>query len=125
MGRGAVHQRATGGDPQPKRLSRDALHAARMGYCGPRGIALSVFLSWPIDDQDAALTWASHEAARCGSCGHHPDEPARHLHVDVCPGCVVLQRTQAGEDVKARGARLRAASGTPAQCPRCTADAPS
>lgn len=44
-----------------------------MAYCGPKGIPLSVFLSWSEDDQDAALQWQAHESQRCPQCGTHPD----------------------------------------------------
>jgi len=57
-----------------------------MAYCGPRGIPLSTFLAWDDESQDAALTWARHEAMRCPSCGAHPDEPQHH-HVEVCRSC--------------------------------------
>ena len=94
-----------------------------MAYCGPARLAHSDFLAWSQDDQDKALMWQAHEARRCSSCGHHSEEGIRHVHVDVCPGCVAVQRTSAGEDSKVRGARLRMISGSPGGCARCKTDA--
>jgi len=95
-----------------------------MAYCGPRGIARSDFLRWDLDDQDAAMAWQSYENARCGSCGHHPDEPTRHLHVDVCPGCVDVQRTrESGALEETRGSHLRWAGGGAGGCQRCIDEA--
>jgi hypothetical protein len=90
-----------------------------MAYCGPRGIPRSTFLSWPTEDQDAALGWQAYEARRCSSCGYHPAEGSRHTHIDICPGCVVLQRTQKSEQVRERGAVIRMAGGDPGGCDRC------
>lgn len=92
-----------------------------MGYCGPRGIPLSTFLSWPQNDQDAALAWAGHESRRCSSCGHHPDAGDQvHVHVDVCRGCAAREAaTKAAKDVP--GAHLRMAQGTKGTCPDCIA----
>lgn len=89
-----------------------------MAYCGPRGIPLSTFLSWDQHDQDAALAWAGHESRRCQSCGSHPDEGARHAHVDVCPGCVTADRV-AGDAKEIRGAHVKLAAGSAGACPRC------
>lgn len=89
-----------------------------MAYCGPRGIPLSTFLGWEQADQDAALSWAGYESRRCSSCGTHPDEPARHPHVDTCTSCVA--RDQAIADAKdLPGAHVHLVTGTPATCPRC------
>lgn len=89
-----------------------------MAYCGPRGIPLSGFLSWDQHDQDAALAWAGHESRRCRSCGYHPDEGPRHTHVDVCPGCVQMDRAS-GDAKDIRGAHVRPVNGSLADCPRC------
>ena len=40
-----------------------------MAYCGPRGIPLSTFLGWAVDDQAAALAWQADDASRCPNCG--------------------------------------------------------
>lgn len=78
-----------------------------MAYCGPRGIPLSVFLSWDDDDQDAALAWQAHEAGRCPSCGTHPDEwteslgghrDAYHGELVICPGCQQLDATRSNHE---------------------------
>lgn len=90
-----------------------------MAYCGPRGIPLTVFLTWETSDQDAALSWQSYEARRCSRCGHHPDEPARHPHVDVCPGCVAVERAHKSEDAQVPGAHVRMAYGQTNACTRC------
>lgn len=65
---------------------------ARMAYCGPHGIPLSVFLSWPVDDQAAALGWLADERTRCSNCGtaewewiENPD--FADAHARICPGC--------------------------------------
>ncbi|MGN8245234.1 hypothetical protein ACTHAM_002353 [Cellulomonas soli] len=92
-----------------------------MAYCGPRGIPLSAFLSWSQHDQDAALEWAGYESRRCRGCGSHPDEGARHAHVDICDGCVKQEAaTRASKDEP--GAHVRLVAGTLAQCPRCVAE---
>lgn len=96
-----------------------------MAYCGPRGIPLSTFLCWDQGDQDAALAWAGHEAHRCPSCGFHPDEhPDRpHAHIDVCPGCVAVERTTQTDEAKStRGAHVHLARDG-ASCARCARDA--
>lgn len=93
-----------------------------MAYCGPRGIPLTEFLAWDDVDQDAALAWQSYEARRCRSCGHHPDEPPRHPHIDVCPDCVQLERTRNTDDAKVPGAHVHLAAGTAKSCPRCQAE---
>lgn len=87
-----------------------------MAYCGPRGIPLSVFLSWDQADQDAALTWAAHEARRCPACHTHPDEwnedtggrrDAYHAELVICPGCRALDAIRDREaDSKHQGAHL-------------------
>lgn len=93
-----------------------------MAYCGPRGIPLTEFLAWDETDQDAALAWQSYESRRCRACGHHPDEPARHPHIDVCPDCVQLERARALEDAKVPGAHVHLAAGTAGTCSRCLAE---
>ncbi|WP_182112886.1 hypothetical protein [Actinotalea sp. JY-7876] len=93
-----------------------------MAYCGPRGIPLSAFLRWEQDDQDAALAWSGYEARRCSSCGTHPDEGPRHVHINVCSGCVERDRAAGDEAAKVRGAHIHLAGGTSASCPRCTAE---
>lgn len=93
-----------------------------MGYCGPRGIPLSQFLSWDQADQDAALAWAGHESRRCSSCGHHPDVDDRtvHTHVDVCPGCArTAMASKAASETP--GAHVHLAPGRTGDCPRCVA----
>ena len=92
-----------------------------MAYCGPRGIPLSRFLSWPQDDQDAALAWAGYESRRCRSCGHHPDEDLNHVHVDVCPGCVA-RKPYEKDAADTPGAHARLARGHRADCTRCKAE---
>lgn len=103
---------------------------ARMAYCGPRGIPLSQFLSWPEADQQAALGWQVNESRRCTACGTHPDEwdeksggdrNAYHAELSQCPGCVQLERLkEAPEVVKGqRGVQMRLARGTAKECVRC------
>lgn len=97
-----------------------------MAYCGPRGIPLSVFLSWPEADQQAALGWQAHEGRRCGSCGTHPDDwdedkHAYHPEAFQCAGCRDVERTkQAPEVVNGeRGLHIRLVPGTHKDCSRC------
>lgn len=92
-----------------------------MRYVGPRGLPLSEFLSWPEQDQDAALAWQGHEARRCGTCGHHPDNGRVHAHVDICPGCAAREAVPK-EDREMPGAHIRLAPGTADRCPRCRED---
>jgi hypothetical protein len=99
-----------------------------MAYCAPKGIPLSVFLTWSDTDQEAALAWQAHESRRCGSCGTHPDDWSRdrhafHAEMYVCPGCVEVQRRQDDPAVKGstqRGLHVRLAHGHPRTCTRCT-----
>lgn len=90
-----------------------------MAYCAPRGIPLrEVFLRWPQEDQDDALTWAAHEARRCSGCGTHPDDwdpdagGERHAfraEPYQCQGCVETQRTAEAPEMQdgQRGMRVR------------------
>lgn len=89
-----------------------------MAYCGPKGIALSAFLDWPQEDQDAALEWAAYENRRCGRCGSHPAEGTNHVHVDLCQGCQRLDAVR--EDVKDPGLHAHLVGGRNAECERCT-----
>jgi hypothetical protein len=99
-----------------------------MSYCGPRGIALSTFLSWTPEDQEAALAWQTHEARRHATCGTHPEDfPSRepsdvHFHPAVCRGCQELERAReqlaADHDVT-RGLSIVTAVGPAAECAVC------
>ncbi len=65
---------------------------ARMAYCGPRGIPLSTFLNWPVDDQAAAIAWMVEDRLRCQSCGTaewewEADLGAYTADAHVCMGC--------------------------------------
>ncbi len=93
-----------------------------MAYCGPKGIPLEEFLAWGEASQDAALAWQAYEARRCPGCGAHPEEGPRHAHIDVCAGCVARGHAEESEDLKARGAHIRMAAGTPGQCRRCLSE---
>jgi hypothetical protein len=53
-----------------KRLRRDSLHAARMAYCGPKGIELDAFLRWSRRSQQAALDWQAFEGRGAGTAAH-------------------------------------------------------
>jgi hypothetical protein len=99
-----------------------------MAYCGPRGIPLSVFLTWSAEDQEAALAWATHEARRHSVCGTHPEdfaEPANpdvHFHPAVCVGCQRLEAARealAADKDATRGLSIVAAVGAPRSCPTC------
>lgn len=90
-----------------------------MAYCGPRGIPLSQFLEWSQEDQDAALGWSSYEARRCRSCGRHPAEGETHVHVDVCPGCIAVDKANQTDDAKVPGAHTRLVGGSFKSCSRC------
>lgn len=77
---------------------------AVMAYCGPRGIPRSMFLSWPDDDQDAALAWAELDRVVCKRCGtEHADwdpklggDPEAFLPLRVTDqGCYLLDAAQA------------------------------
>lgn len=64
----------------------------RMAYCGPRGIPLSTFLNWPVDDQAAALSWQAEDSHRCPGCGTHDwqweeDWEFAEPEAYVCRGC--------------------------------------
>lgn len=56
---------------------------------------LSVFLSWGQDDQDAALAYEAWEAARCHTCGTHPDDLAAATYVGAvnvhCAACAAVE----------------------------------
>lgn len=73
-----------------------------MGYCGPRGIPLSTFLSWKQSDQDMALAWAAREGQRCPSCGVHPDDSLdREAVKSPCMSCQEVN--EAREELRVRG----------------------
>lgn len=87
-----------------------------MAYCGPKGIPLSRFLGWPQEDQDAALEWQAHEAARCTGCGTHtyewnPSEggsrQAYAARLVICPGCLAKERVSGGDEAKNAGPGAR------------------
>jgi hypothetical protein len=107
-----------------------------MGYCGPRGIPLSVFLGrkvhpgvdpeWTAADREDALAWADFEARRCTSCGTHPDEwaedrqTAYHAHLKECRGCTQQRRLAATDEAKrGEGRYVVMAGGSAADCPQC------
>lgn len=102
-----------------------------MAYCGPHGIPLHEFLTWPDESQQAALAWQSHEGRRHGPCGTHPDDfpdggrgtDEAHFHESICVGCQRMQAAQ--ERMRADtdgtpGVVLRLASGPASTCPRCS-----
>jgi hypothetical protein len=87
---------------------------AVMAYCGPRGIARSRFLSWPAEDQDAALAWAQLDRTVCKRCGTEPADwdPAHGGHreafvplVRIDPGCELIDAMQGNlqDDIKNHG----------------------
>ncbi|GAB2613541.1 hypothetical protein GCM10027067_26360 [Pseudactinotalea suaedae] len=92
-----------------------------MRYCGPKGIPLDEFLSWPQTSQDAALEWQAHEQRRCGQCGYHPEEHPTgvHAHVDVCPGCAARAKGEKAATAADDGAAVRLATGSLGTCQRC------
>jgi len=106
-----------------------------MDYCGPKGLGLHEFLSWPQESQDAALAWQAYNNRRCGQCGVHLDDwkedlggdrEAWHAEQYTCPGCLKLGRLQETlQDAKGGigpGVHTRLALGAPHDCPRCTPD---
>lgn len=101
-----------------------------MAYCGPKGIPLSTFLSWPDEDQQAALAWQSHEGKR-HTCGTHAEDwtgpdgrrvEAVHFVEQACPGCAALERARealtASKD-GTRGVGLVAHTGPRSACTSC------
>ena len=83
-----------------------------MADCGPRGIALSAFLGWPQDDQDAALAWQARESSRCGGCGTYEadwddDRRAWVPEVHLCPGCEQLESTREKQPPGFHGVHVR------------------
>lgn len=91
-----------------------------MRYCGPRGIPLSTFLSWPQEDQDAALAWQRHEEQRCPGCGRHPDDPPAHPHRASCPGCARQAEVQK-KAAELPGGQVVWEPGEPTDCAICSA----
>lgn len=99
-----------------------------MAYCGPRGIPLSAFLSWPDADQDAALAWQAHEQSRCSECGTHAEDwlaeqAPVHWAPQVCPGCQAKGRVVAelrDDKDRTRGLGVSAHGGPVSACPTCT-----
>ena len=96
-----------------------------MAYCGPKGIPLSTFLSWSLEDQQAALAWQAHEGRRCPSCGSHPEDfsrdgDERHFHVSICAGCMKHKAVADSiKDAKEPGLHVIAAHGPTRDCPTC------
>lgn len=100
------------------------MYAARMAYCGPRGIPLSHFLAWPAPDQEAALAWQAQEARRCSGCGTDPDDwagdaAAWHVETVLCPGCAKRAGAQADLEHKPKGTTVRLARGAEQECESC------
>ena len=104
-----------------------------MAYCGPRGIAHSVFLGsasgWTQQDRDKALAWQELQRQTCNGCGTRTEEwdpsqggdlRAYSTEIRVCLGCEVLERGRTElEDPDSRGQRgrqivMRRASPSPA-----------
>lgn len=108
-----------------------------MAYCGPRGIALHEFLTWPEESQEAALAWQAHEAKRCRNCGTHKADwigpngrpnIAAHWTEEVCPGCQYLGSEQdrlAADKDAPRGVSLVRHDGHRLKCPTCSQIPPS
>ena len=79
-----------------------------MSYCGPKGIPLSTFLAWPVDDQAAALHWQAEESLRCRNCGTaawewEEDPHAYHATESVCKGCSMVEAAQKSTQGKVAG----------------------
>lgn len=79
-----------------------------MDYCGPHGVPHSHFLGgpprWTEDDRNKALAWQDRQRRTHNRCGTRREEwdPAQggrrdayEYLPDVCPGCEVLERTEA------------------------------
>jgi hypothetical protein len=83
-----------------------------MAYCGPRGIPLSEFLAWSVDDQEAALAWMVEESGRCGGCGTHEwqweaDWDYAQAEGYVCPGCQKLATVRKNQKTEIPGMHFR------------------
>lgn len=77
--------------------------------CAEYRVPHSVFLGWDESDRDKAIWWSLRRRQACPSCGTRPEEwnPDRgghrqaYLgHVEVCPGCVVMERTGEALEMK-------------------------
>ena len=82
-----------------------------MDYCGPKGIPLSSFLSWTVDDQDAALWWQAELNLRCRNCGTaewewEQDPYAYGVVQKVCKGCAMTQAAQRQAEEKTAGMKF-------------------
>jgi hypothetical protein len=82
-----------------------------MDYCGPNGIPLSTFLSWPIDDQEAALWWQAEKQVPCSNCGTaewewEEDPNAYEIAKSVCKGCAMIQAAQKEAEAKPGGMKF-------------------
>ena len=80
-----------------------------MAYCGPAGLPLSQFLTWSLDDQEAALGWQARERLRCPSCHVNRDvwDPelggtrgALMAGFDVCEPCAATERAMAAPQIR-------------------------
>lgn len=91
-----------------------------MAYCGPRGLALSEFLSWSLTDQDAALAWQEREKLKCPGCGVYRDEWDADLggsgephpyavDFDLCRPCAAVERGRQSPEMRSgiHGLRMR------------------
>ena len=92
-----------------------------MAYCGPRGIAHSVFLGgpsvWTQSDRDKALAWSDLDRQTCSGCGTRAEEwnptlggdyHAYEAEMVVCQGCVQIERAQSeAQENKMRGKKIR------------------
>lgn len=89
--------------PPGKRLARDPLLEAELDYCGPRGLAHSVFKSWDPLDQAKALAWSARQGQRCPS--GHPPEASDPAYVGELDGmaltsklCRMCEQAERGEE---------------------------
>jgi hypothetical protein len=85
-----------------------------MAYCGPKGIPLSTFLSWPVDDQQAALVWQAEESLKCPNCGTadwqwEQDPDFAEPETRICIGCQMLdiERENNDKGKRAPGQQIR------------------
>jgi hypothetical protein len=82
-----------------------------MNYCGPKGIPLSTFLGWSIDDQVAALGWQAEQNLRCRSCGTAAwewelDPDAYGIRESICKGCSLIAAATKSADEKVAGMKF-------------------
>lgn len=98
--------------PCGKRLRDDQRLNEELAYCVPLGIPHSVFLAWPISDQDKALAYLRHKAQACPDCGTRQEDWDENDNAYIgdlyhCEGCARVAQEQDNIPEGSKGMHIR------------------